>query len=81
MAIFDGTISAFAAFSARQHDYEEKTNAQFEALENQLACLTNIFNQKQSIPQPTLKYPCNICGKANETERGLRNHVRTHQTI
>ena len=77
VAVCDATVSAFGA---RQSEYEIKTDAQFEALEHQLEFLCGILKQKTSLPQPTIKYPCNLCGQTFETERACRNHVRTHQT-
>ena len=78
-SILDATISTLAPHAAGQDQYEMKADAQFAAIEDQLGSLFNILKKKPNIPQPTVKFPCNFCSNTFETERGLRNHTRTHQ--
>ena len=78
-SIEDATVSAIAPFAARQSDFELKTEAQFDAIETQLGSLLAILSQKSSQTKPPTKYTCNMCGNTFDTERALKNHVRTHQ--
>ena len=74
--IREAIVSTLAQFAARQDKFEQKSEDQFGALEHQLGSLLAILQTK--IPESP-KYPCNICGNTFETERGMRNHTRTHQ--
>ena len=78
-SVLDAAISTLTPHVARQDQYELKTDAQFTAIEDQLESLFDILKKKASFPQSTAKFPCNVCSVTFETERGLRNHTRTHQ--
>ena len=75
-SIQNATFAAIAQFAAKQDAHEEKINGQFGALEDQLAILLPALGQHISIPEPTSKFPCNLCGKIFEIERSLQNHIR-----